>query len=259
MKKLSKLILLFGLLQSCSKNDTPKVFQDLERPASMTVYCQNSPDEVLRKVEYEYEQGNLIKETTLKGDEIYSKTTYEYNSEMYIIKETYETSLRKVEKSYVYNETNQLINIIHKTIDYDLEGQIVNESESEAPLEYENNLLVKEWAYWGGYNTYEYENGKVVTKNDYTKNGELHHITNYKYSGDLKVEEKKETAAGSVMYIHIFQYDSENRLISIIEGENTIEKNFYDENKLIEKRTYYFGIDPGFDVCYGNYIYKYEY
>jgi len=75
----------------------------------------------------------------------------------------------------------------------------------------------------------------------------------------LKVEEKKETAAGSVMYIHIFQYDSENKLTRIFEGENIIEENFYDGNRLIEKRTYYFGIDPGFDICYGNYIYKYEY
>jgi len=31
------------------------------------------------------------------------------------------------------------------------------------------------------------------------------------------------------------------------------------DNKLIEKRTYYFGIYPGFDVCHGNYIYRYEY
>ena len=61
------------------------------------------------------------------------------------------------------------------------------------------------------------------------------------------------------MYIRTFQYDSGNRLITIIEDEHIIEENFYNENKLIEKRTYYFGNDPGSDVCFGNYVYKYEY
>ena len=61
------------------------------------------------------------------------------------------------------------------------------------------------------------------------------------------------------MYIETYHYDSENRLTTIIEDENIIEENFYDGKKLIEKRTYYYGIDPGFDVCYGNYIYRYEY
>lgn len=259
MKKLFYFILLFGLLQSCSEDDTPKVFQDLEQPTSMTVYCQKTPDEILRKIDYEYNEGNLLKETTKINGEIYSTKTFEYNTENLISTETYKTDLRKVETIYIYNQLNQLINRIFKTTDYDLEGNIVNETESEAPLEYENNLLIKEWVSWGGWHTYEYENGKLVTKNDYTKTGKLHHITKYKYSGDLKVEERKETVAGSVMYIHIFQYDSENKLTRIFEGENIIEENFYDGNRLIEKRTYYFGIDPGFDVCYGNYIYKYEY
>jgi hypothetical protein len=43
------------------------------------------------------------------------------------------------------------------------------------------------------------------------------------------------------------------------EENNIIEENDYIDNRLNEKRTYYFGIDPGYDVCYGNYIYRYEY
>ncbi len=73
------------------------------------------------------------------------------------------------------------------------------------------------------------------------------------------IEEKKETKVGGLIYLKTYEYDSQGRLVKIQDEENTIEENDYVDNELIEKRTYYFGIDPGFDVCYGNYIYRYEY
>ena len=259
MKNVFILILILGLLQSCSEEDMPVVTVDSAQPAAMNVYCQKNPDDIFKRIEFDYENGTLIAETTLIKDTVYSKRIFQYGSDRLLTKETYEADGRITEKIFEYNESKQLINIHHKIIDYDPAGNVENVQESDAPLEYENGLLVKKWEFWGGFNTYEYENGKLITKVDYTKNGQRHHITNYKYSGDLKIEEKKETAAGRIMYTHFFQYDTENRLTKIVEGENTIEENFYDGNKLIEKKTYYFGIDPGYDPCYGNYIYKYEY
>lgn len=47
-------------------------------------------------------------------------------------------------------------------------------------------------------------------------------------------------------------------LVGVREGDNVIEKNDYNGNQLIGKRTYYFGIDPGYDICYGTYIYRFE-
>jgi hypothetical protein len=122
-------------------------------------------------------------------------------------------------------------------------------------------LLVKEVAYWGGFNIYEYDkNGRMISNTDYTKTGEKHHITHYKYSGNLKIEEWKEVSyTGSRIYLRKFRYDSKNRLTEVIENDKLVEENFYDENRLIEKREYYFGIDPGYFACNGNYIYKYEY
>jgi len=259
MKRLIHTILILCFALSCSKDDNLLQPAVLEEPIAMNVFCQNTPNETLRRVEYGYSNDKLIAETTFSNGEIQNKTTFEYNSDNQLELEIYETDWGKTEKTFIYNELNQLINIIYKFTDYDSNGQVIKESESEAPLEYENNQLVKKWAYWGGFNTYEYKNGKVVTKIDYTKNGAKHHITSYKYSGGLKIEGKKETAAGNLIYLRAFHYDSKNRLIKINEDGNIIEENDYIENKLTEKRTYYFGIDPGFDVCYGNYIYRYEY
>lgn len=259
MKIIIQTLIIFSLAIGCSKDESLLRPAELDEPTAMNVFCQNSPNDILRRVEYDYDKDNLITETTFFRGEIQSRTTFEYNSDNQITLEIYETDWRKIEKTFICNELNQVVNIIYKFTDYDSNGLVVNESESEAPLEYETNQLVKEWVYWGGFHTYEYENGKVTVKTDYTKNGQKHHITKYKYRGELKVEERKETAAGNVIYIRTYHYDSENRLVKIIEAGNIIEENDYFENRLIEKRTYYFGIDPGFDVCYGNYIYKYEY
>ncbi len=73
------------------------------------------------------------------------------------------------------------------------------------------------------------------------------------------MEEQKVTKSGGLIYQKSFEYDSQNRLVIIRDGGNIIEENKYAENNLLEKRTNYFGIDPGFEVCGGNYIYKFEY
>lgn len=259
MKSLIYLLTILLIMISCSKDEELLKQAKLDKPSAMNVFCQRTPNDTLKKVAYEYTNDKLITETIFYNGDIQDKTTFEYNSDNQLIFETYETYLRKTEKTYIYNELNQLINIKYKFIDYDINGQIVGVSENEAPREYENNQLVKEWEYWGGFNTYEYCNGKLGTMVDYTKNGEKHHITIYKYSGDLLIEEKKETKVGGLIYLKTYTYDSQNRLIQIRDGENVIEENDYINNKLIEKRTFYFGIDPGFDVCYGNYIYRYKY
>ena len=259
MKELLQTFLIICFVVSCSKDDNLLQPAELAEPSAMNVFCQNSSNDTLRRVEYEYDNDNLILETTLNSGEVHSKTTFKYNSDNQLTLETYETDRKKTEKTFIYNDLNQLINIIYKFTDYDSNGQVIDNSESEAPREYENNQLVKEWWYWGGFTTYEYNDNKVVTKIDYTENGEKHHITTYKYSGDLLIEEKKENKTGSLMYHKSYHYDSQNRLTTIKDGENIIKEYDYIENKLVEKRTYYFGIDPGFDVCYGNYIYRYEY
>ena len=263
MNRIIFLTTIFFIVIGCSKDEDlliPTVFND--NPSIMIVmivFCQASLDDTLKLVEYGYDDNKLVTETTIQNGEIRSKRTFDYNSDNQIISEIYLTDGIKIEKTYAYNENNQLINILYKVTYYHSNGQIRNEYESEAPREYENNQLVKEWVSWGGFNTYEYSDGMVVTKISYTKNGEKHHITTYKYSGNLLTEERKETRLGGLIYLKSFEYDSLNRLTIIRDGENIIEENDYIDNNLTEKRTYYFGVDPGYYVCYGNYLYKYNY
>jgi len=245
----------------CSKQDEEGLFRSSELidPIAIDVYCQSSPDELLRRIAYEYSDNNLISEAIFAKGNLQSKKILEYNSKNQLVNETVELQLREINKSFIYNDLDQLINIKYKTTDFDSNGQVVNENESEAPLEYENGLLVKDFESWGGFNTYEYENNLMVSKTEYTKAGERHHITTYKYSKDLLIRERKETTSGNLLYSKEYSYDTKSRLVQIKDGENIIEERDYDNDRLVEKRTFYFGIDPGFDVCLGNYMYQYQY
>ncbi|MCB0632701.1 MAG: hypothetical protein R2824_20790 [Saprospiraceae bacterium] len=247
------------LLLSCSKEETSLQPAKLVEPIAMNVFCQNTPNDPLRSIEYEYSDGKLVMETTTQQGNVQSRITYDYNPDDQLILETYETNFQKIAKTFIYNELDQLVSIKYNITKFDGNGLVTDESERETALEYENGLLVKESEYWGGFITYEYQFGKVISRIDHTATGEKHHITTYKYSGDLLIEEKKENSTGGVIYLKTYEYDFRNRLLAIHDRGNTIEENEYLNYKLIEKRTYYFGIDPGFDVCYGNYIYRYEY
>lgn len=259
MKRIEILTIIFLTALGCSKDSSPTAPLGTENPSAMVVFCQAFPDDKLLSVAYEYDNGNLITETWIRNGAVQNETTFDYSPDDRIVLEVYSTDSRKVEKIYVYDDNLQLINILHRTIDFDGNGEITNEGQSEAPREYENNRLVKEWESWGGFKTYGYSNGKITTKIDHTKNGQEHHTTTYTYSGDLLTQETKETKTGGLLYLKTYLYDSHDRLIKILDGKDVIEENDYIDNRLTERRTYYFGIDPGYDVCYGNYIYRYQY
>jgi len=181
MRNILTLTTFILILIACSKDDDLLIPAELDNPSVMFVFCQASQDDTLRAVNYKYDNGNLKTETSIQNGKVQSETTFDYNSNNQIISEVYLTDWRKTEKTYVYNEKNQLINVLYKFTDYNTEGQITNESESNAPREYENNQLVKEWETWGGYNTYEYKDGKIATKIDRTKKMEKNiilHIIN---------------------------------------------------------------------------------
>jgi|AGTN01.2.fsa_nt_gi hypothetical protein len=244
---------------ACDGNEHILQTEELDQPSAMNVYCQSSPGSVLWRCEYEYDNNRLIAETKISNNGEQSRTTYRYNDKNQLAQEIYASNLQKTEKTYLYNGKGQLIKIEYTFTNFDINGQVASEYKNEATFEYENNLLVKELEYWGGYNTYEYKNGQLYKKTDYTKMGQEHHITYYTYSRGLLSEEKKVTVTGNILYHKVYLYDSGGRLLKIKDGDNIIEENSYKQNKLIEKREYYFGIDPGYSPCYGNFIYTYEY
>jgi len=236
MKKLIQIVLISGIISGCSKADLIQP-EMIEEPSAVNMSCLASPSNTIRREEYEYSNGRVISSTSFSLGALHTKT----------------------ETTYIYNETNQLIKIIYKIIYYDSNGNLAEENEFETLLEYQNDQLVKETYFWGGFSTYEYKNDRFVKRIDFTGYGTEHHISRFNYVGDLITQEIKETAVGSVIFERFYYYDLKKRLVKITENDQVIEENKYAGNRLIEKRIYYFGIDPGFDICYGNYLYRYEY
>ncbi|TRX44914.1 hypothetical protein FNH22_31690 [Fulvivirga sp. M361] len=260
MQRIFMLLSIFFTVFSCSNDENILTPAELDDPSKMIVFCQASQEDPWRTLDYKYDNnGNLITEISMRDEKVQSEITYEYDSDNLLTTEVHLTDDSKTEKTFVYNESKQLINVLYKFTNYDSDGNVTNESESEAPREYDGSQLIKEWESWGGFNTYEYLNGKIITEINHTKNGSKHHFTYYKYSGDLLVEEKKENKVGGLIHFKTYVYDSQNRLIQIRDRENIIEESDYNDNKLIEKREYYFGIDPCYSACCGNFIYSYEY
>ena len=258
MRTFLNLLIILLIFSSCALEENYQL-PLLSEPSAMNVFCQVNSNESLRRVEYEYDMEKLISETTLVDGDILYTTNFTYNNEAQLVYEIFESDYRKSEKTFIYNEMNQLVNIKFKFTDFDGNGNMVSEGVSEAPREFEHNLLVKEWESWGGFSTYEYTNGQLKTKIDYTKNAEKHHVTTYKFAKNLLIEEKKETVNGGLIYFKTYKYDAQKRLIKIFDRENIIEENLYIDDKLIERKINYFGIDPGYYPCLGNFKYTFDY
>ena len=265
MKKAGIIIMtvLFVALTNCTKKDdnNPAGNEPLAKPVIMKVFCQSNPDECYQEFEYEYNNNLLISETVFSFGELCNRTTFEYNSNNQLKKEIYDVISWKQEKDFIYNKINQLEKIIYTNIYYDSDRKETHpRRQSEETFEYEDSLLVKHVATWGGWDIYEYDaKGRMTTHTIYNMIGAKYHIIHYKYSGNLKTEEWAEVVeTGKIMYRHKFIYDKNNRLTKVLEDGKVIEENLYESNKLIEKRTSYFGIDPCFSPCCGNLLYKYE-
>jgi len=252
--------LFFLALWNCKNKPGPDlVAPRLENPSVMLTYCSPAGDQWFRRTEYRYDNGLLVNEKTDFFGGYQTSRSLEYDENKNLVKETLRELTLEREKNYIYNEQNQVILIRTETRNLDSEGNVINRSVAEMPREYENNLLVREGPEDDSHTTYQYENNKVILKTTHAAGGHKHHITRYRYTGNLLAEEIKETAAGSKMYTRHFQYDARGRLIRVTEDGKTIQENRYKGNRLEERRIFYFGIDPGFSPCGGNYTYRYEY
>jgi hypothetical protein len=264
MKTTFKLtVILLIAATSCDRSDMDHAARTSpEQPVAMKVYCQSNPDALYQNIIYEYENGNLILESCYGWEgNLDSQTTYEYDANNRLQSERYDAYPQINEKKYVYDYTGRLIKILHTFTFYDAYTQTDSKTEAESTYEYSDNLLIRENEHWGGFNTRKYDReGRMIEKTDHTAIGQPHHITHYTYKGNLKVEEWKESAYdGSIIYRQTFHYDAANRLVKIIEDGKVVEENIYVGNRLTERRISYYGIDPGFYFCYGNFIYRYEY
>jgi hypothetical protein len=262
--KTLKLLLLANiiLLASCSRTtDGESDASTLKKPAKMTTFCQYNPDEPLEYVEYTYKKGLLVLEEKIDSEGFITKTVYKYNAKNQIDKITETSDGESRVTKHNYNAKNQLIRIDFSFTSYDNNGNIDGTINNTETFEYENDLLSKKTEYWGGTRTYEYDaNKRLIKENVFYKTGELHSTVYYSYVGNLKIEEWAVSAnIGTERYRHHFQYNSNNFLEKVLENDKAIEEYFYNGNKLLEKRETYYGTDPGYYFCLGNFIYKYEY
>lgn len=101
--------------------------------------------------------------------------------------------------------------------------------------------------------SYEYDKqDRLVKKN---KNNELEVSYEY-FQNRLKKEIRYNRNSNTET---TYEYDDNGLLIYKKENDKIIEKNIYDKGRLVERWTYYFGIDPGYYPCSSQYITKYEY
>lgn len=259
MKNLFRLFGFLYFFSGCAaKRDVVVPLQE-KKPTKVICFCSINLQDTINILKMEYSGNQLKSKTSYINNVLVSKTYFEYNSNNMIVLETTNGLMEVWEKRYNYNNINQLVLIKETIINLDSNGLIQTKSEGESSKEYLNNLLTKEKDYWGTWRTFEYENQKLVKKIDYTPDGQQHHITTYSYQGNLLSIEKKQTVHGSLIYEKKYLYDSQNRVLKILDQNSIIEENLYLGSELLEKKIYYHGIDPGYFMCNGNYVYKFSY
>lgn len=258
MKTIPLYIILFSVLVSCQRDDsTSRENQDpilVERR-----FCEASPQNERMKWEHEYSADGLLKSSHYFGGGVETSESYTYDARGNLEQKVRIEKRRIVVEEHEYDAEKRLLKI-HSTFHHlDSNGVETHQSDSEQLFEYENEQLVKKTENWGGFISYEYSGDLLTKMTTHRNNGDPHHITSYKYKGGRLKTEVKETREGNVMYTRKYCYDARKRLESVIEDKELVEEYIYKDNRLVRKNEWYYGIDPGYDFCNGNYITLYEY
>lgn len=234
--------------QPCCKEDF------LKYPLkSISTFCQNKPETPISKVILTYDKENhLIKYSSFKNNIETNRIVFLYNDlglltskEFYSFDQT--QTLDRI-RLFKYDEKNQLIyegyddergNNTKNNYLYNKNGQLI---ESTVDCNYTHLSY-----------SYEYDSQKRISKK--YKNNELE--ISYEYSNNLLIKKIHYNRNNDVEIM--YEYDDNGLLINKKENGKTIEKNIYYTYRLIERWTYYFGIDPCYSPCCSQYLIKYEY
>jgi hypothetical protein len=251
-------LVLVVIMASCLKQDPPLPKVVLELPTWKHQFCMASPTDTNVSERYYYKNDRMVKKEVFARN-TYSVTDYFYNANNKIELERTQSSRRTASNQYFYSSAGFLERKQYTQTFFDTAGIPTDSSTYSTLYQYKSSLLIQENYHWGGKTTYEYSKGRVSKRVDHNSFGREHHITHYTYQGLNIVKLKKETVGGILMNDMKFFYDEKSRLTSVTDFDKIVESNLYDGLKLIEKRVFYHGIDPGFSPCNGNYIYMYEY
>ena len=221
---------------------------------TISTYCQNKLDTAFSTAVLTYDkENNLIKYSWYNDTIESSRTVFNYNALGFLVsKDFYSYSNNSLTltrtRLYKYDEKNRLIyegyddergNNTKNNYSYGKNGELISSK---------NECNYNKWNY-----SYEYDsNGRLRKK---YKNNELE--VSYEYSQNHLTKEihYNRNSNKEILYV----YDDNGLLINKREKEKLIENNIYNNGRLVERWTYYFGIDPCYSPCCGQYFTKYEY
>ncbi len=231
------------------------------------VFCQSDPKSKISEKRFVYdESGNETEELLYSHSEPTFRTTSTYNTQNKKLSDSvfyfsYATWALSSSYEYKYSE-NKLV----EKINYDTGKTYLYKTTftySGSHLRYEEIFRREgnEWILNYGY-AYKYNRrGELIEKASFHNElrETIYDTIVYTYKNGKLSTEKRILTTGETGYFKEYFYTNEGYLDEVTEDGNTVVKNFYEDNKLMEKHTWYFGIDPGFSLCNGNLIYKYEY
>lgn len=264
------LILFVFLFHSCSDDfNVDVLYPDAEGNflyIKEKMYCSRTPDEEFKSISFKYDENNNVVE----------EITYFNNRPDKKISSTFANNLRQLDSTFYFrdNQWEWVHGYEYKyTKDKLAEKRRLkaNGNNSHKVLySYNNSKLEWEEFYYFNNNAWEYQYGhkykyykrdQVVKRESYTSEAKdkVYDTFVYTYNNGKIREEKRIIQTGETSYIKKYYYTRNNLLDYIEKDENIIQQNFYEVGKLVEKHTFYFGIDPCFSPCCGSSVYKYQY
>jgi hypothetical protein len=265
------LLILFGLFHSsCQLNefDTSFIFEDFNEIEydGESVFCQSKPDNEIGKKTFERDaKGNITYETYFENNHPYRKIIRTFNNGRQINDSVFYFSegFWTLENSHFYKyEQNDIVGIQLLKQDGTVSHKTVYKYKNGKPLWEEFWYFDKEkWKFQYAHRFEFNRSGKLTKKESFQteQKNEVYDTINYTYKNGKPETEKRIIRTGATSWIKEFTYTSDGLPDETIQDGNVIEKNFYQNSRLTEKHTFYFGIDPGFSRCNGNLIYRYKY
>lgn len=264
-------ILCLTWLTSCQQDefDTSLIFNEQGKfhYKKERAYCQRNPEKEFSTKTFSYDNnGNVVQVITAFNGIQEVKKKQEFNGFNQLMTDStfyYRSGEWKYQNStrYIYSRNllsekqryNSDRTFSHKTL-YKYTGSKLRWEE----FWYFNN---NEWKFKYAHGFEFDRNGKLVKKESFQDEAKenVYDTFVYSYKKGRLHEEKRIIRTGKTSFVKKYFYTAKGFIDEITEDGKVVEKNFYELDRLTEKHTFYYGIDPGFSPCGGNIIFKYEY
>lgn len=256
---------------SCQRDDfdTSLIFDEQGnfRYKKESAYCQRNPEtEISSKTFFYDKNGNVVQELIAYNGIQETKIKREYNGDN---QQLWDSTFNYRSGEWEYQNSTRFIysqNLLSEKQRYNSDGKLSHKT----LYKYEGSRLRWEEFWYFNNNEWKFQyahgfefdrSGRLVKKESFQDEAKknVYDTFVYSYKNGRLHEEKRIILTGKTSYVKKYFYTPDGFIDEIIKDGNVVEKNFYELGKLMEKHTFYYGIDPGFSPCGGNLIYKYEY